>query len=77
MNQGNLNLNSSKIPNQNDLALVDFLRKQLDEKKDIIFKLTNEFTSLETQVKLNEESELKLNKRIRDLTDKVNQLGIH
>ena len=65
------------MPSQNDIALVEFLRKQLDEKKDFISKLTSDLNSLEIQVKGSEDSESKLNKRIRELTEKVNHLGIH
>jgi hypothetical protein len=38
---------------------------------------TGELNSLEYQVKNSEENEGRLNKRIRDLTEKVNHLGLH
>jgi CII-binding regulator of phage lambda lysogenization HflD len=78
MNRNNYNqINLNKNLNQNDLALLEYLKKQLDEKKDIISKLTSDLNSLEYQVKNSEENEGRLNKRIRDLTEKVNHLGLH
>lgn len=78
MNRNNYNqINLNKNLNQNDLALLEYLKKQLDEKKEIISKLTGELNSLEYQVKNSEENEGRLNKRIRDLTEKVNHLGLH
>ena len=70
-------MNNNKNLSQNDIALVDYLKKQLDEKKDTIGKLTIDLNSLEVQVKNSEESESKLSKKIRELTEKVNHLGIH
>ena len=78
MYRNNVNLiNPNKNLNQNDIALLEYLKKQLDEKKDIISKLTSDLNSLEYQVKNSEETEARLNKRIRDLTEKVNHLGLH
>jgi hypothetical protein len=78
MNRNNYNqINLNKNLNQNDLALMEYLKKQLDEKKEIISKLTSDLNSLEYQVKNSEENEGRLNKRIRDLTEKVNHLGLH
>ena len=62
---------------QNDYTLIEHLKKQLEEKKDLIGKLTNDLTTLEYQVKDSENNEKKLNKRIKDLTDKINHYGVH
>ena len=71
------NSNNNKLQSPNDVALADFLKKQLDEKKEIISSLTKELHSLEIQVKNSDESEARLNKRIVELTKKVKENDFH